>query len=631
MHKTRFFTLTIGVALLAAIMATTAGPARAADQPEQPLIDVLRSDAPKADKAITCKKLAVFGSKACVPDVAALLPDPELTSWARIALEAIPGPEADAALRDAMTKVDGRILIGVINSIGVRQDAAAIDALAEKLVGSDADVASAAALALGRIGNAQATAILEQSFVIANAKVRSGAAEACILCAEKLLADGKATEAAALYNTVRDADVSKQRTLEATRGMILARRSEPNGLALLIDLLRSADKAMFRLGLQTAREMAGEDVTRILAGELGQASPNRQPLLVLALSERDDPAVMPAVLQAAKAESGAARVMAINVLRRVGDVSCVPQLIDWAVSPDAATAEAAKAALEGLQGEDVDATLATALSTAGKASRPILIDLAGRRRIAAAVPALLKAVDDSDAAVRSAALTALGETVGPDNLSVLIARVVSPSNAADTEAAQRALLAASIRMPDREACAAQLVAAISRASIPAKCTVLDILGAMGGKNSLAALGRAAKDPADELQDTASRLLGEWMDLDVDAGPVLLDLAKTAPSNKYKIRAMRGYIRLVRQFVMPDAQRVAMCRAAMETAERDVEKAFLLKDVMPLYPSIGMLQLAVEATKIPALKNDATAVSRAIAKKIRGKQAEVKKLLDQIGK
>ena len=40
-------------------------------------------------------------------------------------------------------------------------------------------------------------------------------------------------------------------------------------------------------------------------------------------------------------------------------------------------------------------------------------------------------------------------------------------------------------------------------------------------------------------------------MDVDVAPVLLDLAKNAAEDKYKIRALRGYIRLVRQFDMPD--------------------------------------------------------------------------------
>ena len=82
-----------------------------------------------------------------------------------------------------------------------------------------------------------------------------------------------------------------------------------------------------------------------------------------------------------------------------------------------------------------------------------------------------------------------------------------------------------------------------------------------------------------------------------AAPVLLDLAKTAADEKYKIRAMRGYIRLARQFTMPDEDRARMCRIAMETAQRDAEKKLVL-EVMERYPSGEMLQLALDAAKIP---------------------------------
>ena len=72
---------------------------KADEAKEKESLAVLRSDAPAADKAIACKKLAIYGSSASVGDLAKLLPDPQLSSWTRIALEAIPGPEADEALR----------------------------------------------------------------------------------------------------------------------------------------------------------------------------------------------------------------------------------------------------------------------------------------------------------------------------------------------------------------------------------------------------------------------------------------------------------------------------------------------------------------------------------------------------
>ena len=606
-------------------IALTTGLARAADENETQLIEVLTSDSPKADKAITCKRLAIYGTKDAVPALAALLPDEQLTSWARTALEVIPGPEADAALRDAMGKVEGRVLIGVINSIAVRRDAKAVDALAERLEDSNADVASAAAVALGRIGNAKAIETLGQSLTVADASVRSAVAEGCVLCAEKLLADGKATEAAGLYDAVRKADVPKQRIIEATRGAILAMGSD--GIPLLVEQLRSPDKAMFNLGLQTARELPGSEVTEALAAQLGNVTAQRQAFLVTALADRDDDAVLPAVLAVAKSGPSHVRIAAVGVLQQVGDASCVPVLLDIAALDDAELTQAAITALEGLGGDGVDADLATRLTQAKGDLRGVLIELAGRRRIAAATTALLVAADDSDAEIRSLALTALGETVGPEDLSVLIARVVAPRNSSDTPAAEKALKAASIRMPDGEACAAQLAAAMPRASVAAKCAILETLGAMGGTNALKALGAAAKDDQEELQDAASRLLGGWMT--VDAAPVLLDLAKTAPQEKYQIRAMRGYIRLVRQFVIPDQQRAEMCRAAMETAERDAEKKLVL-EVMERYPSVDMFRLSVDVAKIPALKNEATRISLVIAQKIGGQSADVQKLLAQLG-
>ena len=624
MNKIRYFI--ICVALVAAAVAAAAGSALAAEQQEGQLIAVLESDAPKAEKAITCKGLAVYGTKNAVPALAKLLPDKELTSWARIALEVIPGAEAGAALQDALDKVEGRILVGVINSIGVRRDAAAVDALTGRLKDSDAQVASAAAVALGHIGNAAATGTLEKSLAGAPDGVRSAVAQGLVYCAEKLLADGKADDAAKLYDKVRTAKVPKQRVIEATRGAILARGED--GISLLVEQLHSQDKRFMAIGMTTARELPGDGVTKALVAELDKLTAQRQALLIYALADRGDPAALPAILKAAAAGPKSVRVVAVDVLGRVGDASCVPALLNVGLETDADLSQAAKAAIEGLPGAAIDAALVARLAKAEGPTRRLLIELAGKRRIAAATKTLLEAADDSDGQTRSAALMALGSTIELDDLSVLIKRVTNPPNGEDTEAAEQALKVACIRMPDGEACAVKLVEASAKAPVSAKCTVLEILGAMGNKTALEALGMAAKDKAPELQDAASRLLGEWMT--VDAAPVLLDLAKTAPQDKYKIRAMRGYIRLVRQFVIPDPQRVEMCRAALETAQRDAEKKLILVEVMPRYPSLEMLKLALIAAKEPSLKKEATAAALAIAQKIGGKSGDVKKLLEKIG-
>src|SRR5438445_8727029 len=172
---TAAFTLLLGIA------QTSAADSESPGEKERQLIAVLKSAAPPQDKAIPCKQLAVYGSKKAVPVLAALLSNGELASWARIALEAIPDPEADAALRNAIPKLHGKLLVGVINSIGYRHDAKAVGSLVKKLKDDDVQVASAAAVALGHIGGSKAAQALTASLTHGAIEVRSAAAEGCVL------------------------------------------------------------------------------------------------------------------------------------------------------------------------------------------------------------------------------------------------------------------------------------------------------------------------------------------------------------------------------------------------------------------------------------------------------------------
>lgn len=620
--KITFQTLRTLVCLAA--WAAASSLAGAEDAKEKELLDKLRSGAPKADKAIACKQLAVHGSKDAVPELAKLLADEELASWSRIALEAIPGPEAAEALRQALDGVKGRLLVGTINSIGVRRDESSVAALTAQLQQTDADVASAAAVALGRIGSADATKTLRGALATAPVKVRSAVAEGCILCAERLMSDGKAADAIEIYDEVRKADLPKQKKLEGTRGAILARKSE--GLPLLVEQLRSPDRSFFRLGLSTARELSGAAVSDALASELSGAVPERAALLLMAFADRKESKITPAVLEVSKSGPKEVRLAAIGVVGRLGDAGSLSTLLEIAAGDDEELSQAAMAALVSLSGETVPGEIVNRLTgAAGKALR-VLLELVGKRRIEA-TPAVVKALDDADAKVRGAALTALGATVAPKDVVVLISQVKSPKHPEDAETAQKALRAACVRMPDREACAGQLTAAMAKAPAAAKSALLETLGEMGGEKALVTIAAAVKGTDPALQDTGSRVLGEWMD--VGAAPVLLDLAKTAPSEKYQVRALRGYIRLARQFAKSDKQRAEMCQTALAASNRTAEQQVVLT-VLQGYPSRETLDVAAEARKIPALKEDATRTTLVIIQKLGSKAGNVAELLAKIG-
>lgn len=608
--------------VLAALLALSAAAAPADDQ-EKSLIQTLQSDAPAADKAMACKRLSVCGSPAAVPELAKLLTNEQLASWARIALEAIPGPACDEALRNAMPGLKGRLLVGVINSLGVRRDAGAVEALSAKLQDQDAEVASAAAVALGRVGNAAATRSLRQALAGARMNVRDAVAEGCVLCAERLLSAGQRAEAAALYDELRQADVPKQKKLEATRGAILARQTD--GIPLLVEQLRSADKAFFQIGLSTARELPGREVAQAVVAELVGAAPERAALLLVTLADRGDTGVLPSVMQAASSGPKPVRIAAIGVLPRLGNESCVAALLAIAADADADLAAAARTALAGLPGKKVDAEITSRLANAQVKDLPLLIELVGLRRIDAQ-SYLLQAAGHPQSSIRAAAFAALGETVGPGDLAVLIAEAKAPKHAEDAQVVRQALKAACVRMPERDAAAEQLASAMSGAPVATQCTLLEILGAMGGAKALETLGKAAKTGDEQLQDTVTRSLGEWMD--VDAAPVLIDLARTLSEDKYKVRALRGYIRLARQFAANDGQRVAMCQQALAAATRTAEQKLVL-DAVSRSPNIEALRLVVKAAETPELKEDGARAAQAIYDKMRNKSAEAKALLAKV--
>jgi len=591
------------IAAVASAMAAAQAQAGAANDRERKFISVLQSDAPPQNKAMACKQLAIYGTKAAVPALAALLSDKRLASWARIGLEAIPDPAADEALRQAMGKLKGKLLIGAINSIGRRRDAKAVDALVPKLKDADAEVASAAAAALGRIGGAQAAKALEPFLARAPAAVRSAVAEGCILCAERFLAEGKAAEAVKLYDAVRKADVPKQRVLEATRGAILARGAA--GVPLLLEQLRSADKALFGIGLRTARELPGPEATEALAAELGRLKPRRQALLLLALADRGDPKALPAVLAAAKSGPKTVRVVAMRVLERLGNASCVPALLEAALGRDAELARTAKAALARLPGQEVDADILARLPRASGRMRQLLIELAGQRRIEAALPALVRCAEDADAGVRGAAVAAIG-ALGKDKQVADLVRIAQKTqDPNDHKGIEKALKAISSR--EGAACVPHLMPLRQSGKSALRVIALHALACAGGPDALAAVKSAVNDKDQTVQDKAVGTLSTWPNnWPEDAGVTepLLALAKSARKPSHRVLALRGYVQYVRGTKkLKDAERLAKVNEVLPLITRREEKRLVIS-VLRTIGSAGALERLATFAADPAVAEEA---------------------------
>jgi HEAT repeat protein len=201
-----------------AVMACADAPA-ARKKLEQRLIAALTDGGSVVAGEYLCSKLTLIGSAHCVPALAARLSDPQLATAARIALEVLPVRQADKALRDNLPELDGLLKVGVIQSLGMRRDPESVRALTALLRSQDLEIVSAAAAALGEIASTRAAKALREFLPRAPAGLRGPVADAALVCAERLLASGRKSEARALCQSLAGMTLPKHIQDAAHRGL----------------------------------------------------------------------------------------------------------------------------------------------------------------------------------------------------------------------------------------------------------------------------------------------------------------------------------------------------------------------------------------------------------------------------
>lgn len=128
---------------------------------EQALLEVLPSDVKLPAKEYICRQLALIGTDRCVPVLAGMLCDAELSDCARFALEEIPDASVDEALRAGLEKAEGNPRVGIVNTLGERRDKKAVPALTEIQKSSDKARSGAAKAALRKISGEEPVAATE--------------------------------------------------------------------------------------------------------------------------------------------------------------------------------------------------------------------------------------------------------------------------------------------------------------------------------------------------------------------------------------------------------------------------------------------------------------------------------------
>lgn len=565
---------------------------------EQKFIAFLKSDATAGGKDFVCRQLGAIGTEASVPALAGMLEDAKTAEMGRYALERIPGPAVDRALREALPKSSGKVRIGIVNTIGVRRDSGAVSALRPIALGSAPDEASAALDALADIADSAAVSAIGEAY----AKNPRAAAEPYLQAANRMAERGNAAAAAPifqkLYSSAEPAAV-KAAALRQIRDT-----------GILMQALHDSD---LRLQAMAVDAMMPNRSAQLIA-EMPKLSEAAQIRILGLLSERGDAQSLPAFTAAMKSTSKPVRVAALQGVGTVGNASVIPALAAVAAGADAQEQAAARASLARVKGTEADRAIGGGIASSAAPLKRELIRAAGERGATSTAAALLGTARDPDNDVRRESLRALASVAGPAEVTGLVALVANPAEPDDrTEAAKS--LAAALRRADASRAQEVLTAYNGNSNADVRAALLGVLGQSGKAQALPVLRAAVKDPNDDVKRAAILALGDWSD--TTPVPDLFEAARNASSPAHQVLALRSAIKLIGISApnRPHAESVKLAADAMSLAKDPAEKRAILA-LLPRYPVQESLDLATALANDPQVGQEAKNAAARLERSVR---------------
>ena len=553
-----------------AIVRATADPEQGRKMAARLAAVLTDAKATLAAKRFACQQLQVLGAETHVPLLAGMLDTAETADMARRTLETIPGEAAAKALREALGKLKGNALVGVVNSLGVRRDAKVTDALAELLRSSDPDVAAAAAVTLGKIGTADAAAALQKAEAGTRAEQLAVVRDAALRCAEHLADAGKTADAEAIYRRLWQSNAGVSWRLAALTG--LARACPDKAAPLLVEAFGGKDPLLQAAAANLLVQTPGKAATTAIVEQLSHVDARRRVLLLDSLAARDDASAKDAVAAFIDSKDEAVRVAAVHTVAALGDASDVARLVALAAGERGPVGQAARVGLERLSGEGIEKRLIDLAAKGDPTTRVEAAHAIAARRTPGATPALLQAAADTNETVRLAALDALTATGEADAYPKLVALLTASRGPAEAAAAEKAVLAVGARLAGHGDRIRPVVAAMQTAPAEAKPALLRLLAACGGAEALPAIRPYLTGPDAGLRDAAVRALANWPDASA-AGDLLTVVTSTKDTKHWNL-ALRGYLRLARS--APDkAARLKMLEQVRPVATTAQAKKMLL--------------------------------------------------------
>lgn len=582
---------------------------------------LLQSASSLEDKAEACRLISISGDASAVPLLEPMLADEELSHMARYALEPMPGDEVDAALRRALSASSGVLKAGVISSLGIRRDSAAVPELIAALKDNEECVGEAAARALGRIASPESVKALKATLAQPNLSYAFAQAlgDGLFIAAETVCENGNAAEAAKLYDTVYSIETLPiHLRVAALRGAMLASKPK-KGRALLLDALKGDNAVFFAAALRTAQEMK---LKGRAASEIAELLPafdaDRKIQVLQLLGELGNGSAAPLVLKEAESGPTPVRVAALGTLTRLGYAPAVQLLVSLVNAEDEALAKAARDGLSYFPGRKGDAAIKDMLQSDDAPTRLIAVELVSQGALPNPADLLMQ-VSDSDAeeSVRIAAIKGVRDYAGKAQMPGLMRHLLEAKSNDEMIAAEQGLTMLCAREKNAadqgsEEVLATLCQALTTSESEKQRAILRVLTSTGSQTAFDTVLSLATTGEGDIKAAASRAVCEWPAL--LALPTLMQWVKTPPNDTDRVLAMRGAVRLL--MLGQDAPEVLCGHYAelLALAASPNEKKLILSGLAKVGHALA-LSMALEQFSDEAVKEEAVLASIAISKEL----------------
>ena len=403
-------------------------------------------------------------------------------------------------------------------------------------------------------------------------------------------------------------------------------------VARIVDLLGNPDPEFRAAALNLVRKAApGTAATERFASQLPKLDPPAQAALITALGDRGDAAARSAVLKALEeSKSDEVRSAALAALGDIGRVDDVPRLVKALSASSVAEQQAARTALRRMRGDTVVKRLAGDEKTADAGTKAAIIEILAARRTLDEVPLFIAASTDDDARVRTAALNALGQLGGPEQIAAMIPAVLKAQKGGERDAAEKNVAAVCARIDNEDRRAEALIAAIDTIDPAKRDELLSLVGRVGGKRLIHFVADIATGPDKSRRMLAIDALGKWPD--ASPADTLLQIANKTSDPAERERAFQGYVKLgATRDRRSDKQRLDRMKQAMDAARTPEEQSLVINRSRTAY-SVETLRFVLPYLSKPGFAQAAceTIVELAHHREIRDpNKAEFDKALDQV--